>query len=134
MFSRMEEAEERVMVSPVDADREEAQRVGKVLRPEIEQPACQVAAAVHVRHGYLDDQQRRGYREYAVAEGLDTLRMGMRIRVWHGRLPRRARLPQRPHLVLAQPALEQHSVRVLASRRRGRAHSARRFRELRCDT
>src|SRR6266581_5520124 len=57
--------DDRVVVGPDDADREERDGVGDVARPDVDELAVE---RLHPRDGDVEDQQRRGYREHSVAE------------------------------------------------------------------
>src|SRR5207237_8875837 len=64
--------QQRVVIHPDDADGEEAHKVGGIRRPEAKQGADEISC---VRgHAQLEDKERSGDREDAIAEGLEAAR------------------------------------------------------------
>jgi hypothetical protein len=63
-----------VMLSPIDADHHKAENIGEIGWPEIEEHDQQTAGAL-VRNLNIQNEQRDGDGEHAVAEGLDPIRL-----------------------------------------------------------
>ena len=65
-----DEREDDVVVDPHDPDREEAERIREVRRPDVEQPVADVVS----RDLHLEDEKRRRDGEDAVGERLQAAR------------------------------------------------------------
>src|ERR1700730_2192585 len=62
-----------VMLSPIDADHHKAENIGEIGWPEIEEHDQQTAGAL-ARNLNIQNEQRDGDGEHAVAKGLDPIR------------------------------------------------------------
>src|SRR3989475_12923792 len=67
-------AHDRVVVHPDEPDREEADRVSDVGRPDVQQPGAQVGMRRADLGVHVEDEKRRGDSEHAVRERLQPAR------------------------------------------------------------